>query len=324
LFGLIGFIPGLLHDYAEVFCLRVFGHIDSHILGYGALIFVLLFQLPILGLIALAVRSRPPSNRNEQTRLESLRKQLLAEGLTPHDLGIWTETDCSRLLARMANVCALLTCLACAVLFWINSQSPMDTRPIRSISLAAHNRLDGGLVRISATARLDWAFRTSEHSYSSGLGGGTTINVFRLDGYGFQPTTRGTRYRDTLFVPLAGADWRPGQPVEVFYQCDDACVFTVPKKSSLLPEDVVVSGRMHRDKLPFFVKRTFQRAGIAVASPYYVLTDREQDPSHQVALTALAGFLVATVLFGLSMPYRLAGKRLANSGTGLRRQTSDD
>jgi len=217
---------------------------------------------------------------------------LLAKGLAPHQLGIWTEADWSRCLQRMGIVCALLTGGACAVLYGIGK----------------HHQLDGQPVRISRTARLDLAFRTAKHIDSGGMRGGTTIDIFRLGRYGFQPTVRGSGYRDTLFVPLAGPAWRPGQPFELFYQCDSSCVFTVPAESSLLPENVIISGRLHRSQLPFFVKRTFERAGISLASPYYVLTDHEQPPLDIVAPAAYVGILVTAVLFGLSALYRLSPK----------------
>lgn len=318
LFSLIGFIPDPLHEYAEDLCVRVLGQVDSRFLIYGNLVFVLLIQVPILGALAIAIRLRPPKDGQRYERLEILRKRLLAEGRTPQELGIWTAADWYRCFRLMGAGCALITCLAFAALYGIGKWSPVHTLPVRDVSLDAPELgfLDRAPVRIHATARLNLAFDTTEGSYGAGILSGTRIYIFRLGRYGFQPASS-VLHRNTLFVPMTGPAWRPGQPVEVFYKCDVLCVFTVPEGSVLAPKDIVAGGRLHRSALPLFVKRTFERAGIAVASPYYVLTDSEEDPLKRALLTAVFGFLSAGFIFALFALYARAYMNQSKLGQGV-------
>ena len=106
LFSLIGFIPGSLHDYAEDLCQRMLGYVDSRFVLYGSLFFVLLVQVPILGALAIVVRLRPSKGGRQDDHLEILRKQLLAEGYGPNELGISTEADWCRRLRLLAIACA--------------------------------------------------------------------------------------------------------------------------------------------------------------------------------------------------------------------------
>ncbi len=304
-FSLISFIPSPLHDYAQDLCQRAFGFVDSVFLVYGGFFFVLLIQVPLLGALAIFVRRRPSKGGQEDDGLAILRKQLLAEGYAPNELGISTEADWSRRLRLLAIACALLTCLACAVLYGIDKWRPVES-PVRNINLNVNGSLNKSLldgpVRMRATARLDLAFRMWERSSGRGRTVSTRISMYRLDRHGFQPANS-FRDRETLFVPVTGSAWRPGQPIEVFYRCDVFCGFAVPEGSPLLPKEIVMSGHLHPSALPPFVKHTFERAGISVASPFYVLTDSEPNPQDREWLTGLAGFLSAGFLFALSLLY---------------------
>jgi hypothetical protein len=320
-FSLVGFLPGPVHRYAEELCQQVVGHADSRLLIYGAAIFVLLLQAPLWCGLALYFRLRPAAAGMQlQDRLEYLRKTLLDEGLTARQVGLWSNADRRRLFNAVGVVCVLFTILACAALYGLDHQPPVTEPSIRDVSLGSGDLAPGDRVRISGVARLDLAIRSAEESYGYGILTGTRIDTFRLDRRGFTATTRGSSFRNTLFVPLAGRSMRADQPIRVIYRCDTSCAFTVSPGSPVLPMDVTVSGRLHRSAMPLFVKRGLEGLGIRLTSPYYVLTDAEEDPADRRVLTGLAGSVIAAFFFALAALYG----RMKTSPLALRPGLADE
>ncbi len=80
-------------------------------------------------------------------------------------------------------------------------------------------------------------------------------------------------------LPLTGPDWRPGQPVRFFlnttvdvsYPPDGSGQPFVPRSFDDAPFVGTFEGELKGATLPAFVYNALQRAGITVATPYYVL-----------------------------------------------------
>ena len=63
--------------------------------------------------------------------------------------------------------------------------------------------------------------------------------------------------------------------------------------------------------MPLYVRRSFEAAGVAVASPYMVMPDEEADPLQPFATIALISFLLSVIFLGVPPLYRWSVKHHA-------------
>ena len=315
LFTFIGFIPSPLNDRIEYLCLQLTGHIDSRTVGWSVgIVMVVLMMVSILGLAALPPRLQPSLGGERLARLELLRSQLQAEGFTTGQFGYWTAANWQRFFRLTGIIAAFIAVIAWGFIYGVHEWLPPSTHVVRNINLETGRQPTEGLVRLSAVARLDLAFRVSTRHYGAAMLSGDDTNIYRLDAYGYQPF-HGSGYHETLYVPLTAPDWRPGQPIGVFYQCEFACAVSAPRGIDRVPTSIVVTGLLHRARMPLYVRRSFEAAGIAVASPYAVIRDEQTDPLQPFAIVALIGFLLAVIFLGVPPFYRWSVKRQARKKT---------
>jgi len=96
--------------------------------------------------------------------------------------------------------------------------------------------------------------------------------------YSLKNETQGgsSSVRTNTYIPLTSPDWSPKKPIRYFI--DTTFMGYDDPKSNLpafFPDHGIVTttfdGKLSRDALPTFVKNEFQRKGLVVESPYFVL-----------------------------------------------------
>ena len=105
-------------------------------------------------------------------------------------------------------------------------------------------------------------------------------------------------------LPLTGPDWRPGQPVHVFLTTTVDGYY--PPDDSGLPFEMrsfegasftgAFEGELKGAALPAFVHNALQRAGVAIATPYYVL--EHQTTGGKPRVTSRQEMLLPVILGG--------------------------
>ena len=239
-------------------------------------------------------------------RIKRTRAQLTEAGLlTPKGNDAMREAVAT---ARLFIVLGLGFALAGGIAYYVmaqqnaaNAQRRVEAYPLEVVeALPAEDAAKLRFVEVSATCQTRAGYRWTESDT--------------------RHLTPDVHYR---YLPLTHADWRQGQPVrfflqttvDVYYPPNDNGQPFLPRSYEDAPFAGSFEGELKRETLPLFASTALQRAGITIATPYYVLEQRTLRgqapiiPRQTMLLAPLLGGFVGLVflLTGLFMYWRRAG-----------------
>ena len=99
--------------------------------------------------------------------------------------------------------------------------------------------------------------------------------------YGIEEGSRSSSRRQYSYTPLTGVRWSLPEPVHVFVASDSPAGATRLSRPPRMTRDRnsnesdaagdVIEGRLHEGDMPVYARNEFERQGVRIASPYYVL-----------------------------------------------------
>jgi hypothetical protein len=139
------------------------------------------------------------------------------------------------------------------VLIWMDQKD--QQREIYKADLNRESELPPGdvkFVQLTGVVQLDYQYRVEEKSNT------------------------GSRASANTYIPLTGSGWTKEKPIRFFMNTTFTGYFdTQTKRSGSFSEQGVaaatVDGKLTQNGLPTYVEKEYQRAGLLIDSPYYVM-----------------------------------------------------
>jgi hypothetical protein len=191
-------------------------------------------------------------------------------------------------------ICAIPTWIALPAAYVLTRMDQKDLqREIYKVDLSSESALpsdDVKFVKLTGLVQLDYQYQLK--------------------------TNRGSGSRNertNTYAPLTGSGWTKKQPIKFFISTTFTSYFNPDLgRSTNFPEQGVVAatfdGQLSRNDLPTFVENEYERAGLRIESPYFVL-DRMSFPNGLIPSAAKRDkyHLIPILGVGLSMMILFSG-----------------
>jgi hypothetical protein len=222
------------------------GLIDAQLHWFGVAYgnFTMLIALMILGAPAALIFTY--IQRKEASTVDATKKSALANFL-------WSPVSSWKSLLIISLVPTLITLPIYFALIWMDWKD--QRREVYKVDLNRESALPSGdvkFVHLTGVVQLDYKYRLGNES-SLGLSG-----------------------RTKMYAPLTGSGWTPDQPIRFFIDTTLSGHFDAQTKrfssfSERSPVAATFDGRLTRNGLPTFVENKYQRTGLLIESPYFVM-----------------------------------------------------